>query len=90
MQKKKYYLPVFKDQTSHFPVFCVLQSIAVEHERHISLQFRGKSQVLTCSEVNRVWLNTGTSGEEEKQKLLLQELEEENIWLNFFVVYYFT
>lgn len=34
MQKKKYYLPVFKDQTSHFPVFCVLQSIAVEHERH--------------------------------------------------------
>jgi hypothetical protein len=31
-------------------------------------------------------LNTGTSGEEEKQKLLLQELEKENVWLtlNFF------
>lgn len=50
---------------------------------YTSLQFRGKSQVLTCSEVNRVLLNTGTSGEEEKQKLSLQELEKENVWLIF-------
>lgn len=28
--------------------------------------------------MNRVLLNTGTSGEEEKQKLLLQELGKEN------------
>lgn len=35
-------------------------------------------QVLTCSVVSRVLLNTGTLGAEEKQKQLLQELEREN------------
>jgi hypothetical protein len=40
----------------------------------------GKIRVLTCSEVSRALLNTGTSGEEEKQKLLLQELGKENMF----------
>lgn len=34
--------------------------------------------------MNRVLLNTGTSGEEEKQKLLLQELGKENSSLKTF------
>lgn len=49
-------------------------------EKYIQVyNLRGKSQVLTCSEVSRVLLNTGTSGGEEKQKLLLQELEKEKV-----------
>ena len=33
--------------------------------------------------MNKALLNTGTSGEEEKQKLSLQELEKENVSLIF-------
>ena len=33
--------------------------------------------------MNKALLNTGTSGEEEKQKLSLQELEKEKVWLIF-------
>lgn len=43
-----------------------------------SYNLEGKAWVLTYSEVSRVLLNTGTLGEEEKQKLLLQELGKEN------------
>lgn len=59
-------------------------------EKHTQV-YNLEETVLTCSEVNRVSLNTGTSGEEEKQKLLLQELQRENVWLNFIVrVVFFT